>query len=455
MTKRRAFIIQYEQSLGEEADPAKPGWSEHKEISVRVTSDALTGGWIQQFGKHPIDYLLLNVIALHARPLTDGDIEMLRPFGLATSRDLGKLFAYITDTGLADILRVDRKTVAASTQQLALDGHLIARALDSDAQIRLSGRFNGNAIYILSGRVAIRKEIIDRETGIHRDQILDTVDAHRDQILDTVNPVEGVTVSNFSPAVSNISPHRVQDFRTNRRGGGEEEEHSPQSISADDPAFARFRCHAPDYVPDDKDIKALASLRRERIPDDILLAAIDDAFSRPRKPRKFAYCAAIARDLSRNSDQPQAAAPKPEAEAAPAAAVAESRPTSRAGEGEADAEAGNAELPPELAEAVALYASLTGKSPPGNDDINRLSAMAAGCDPAARARDSTGAAWTLRALRLAVQADDPLAYTKAVLDDWIENGLPDVRSRRAPAAKRTRSGNGAEKQKRWDELIDA
>ncbi len=134
MTKRRAFIIQYEQSLGEEADPAKPGWSEHKEISVRVTSDALTGGWIQQFGKHPIDYLLLNVIALHARPLTDGDIEMLRPFGLATSRDLGKLFAYITDTGLADILRVDRKTVAASTQQL------VSTAISSPARWTVTHR---------------------------------------------------------------------------------------------------------------------------------------------------------------------------------------------------------------------------------------------------------------------------------------------------------------------------
>ncbi len=190
-------------------------------------------------------------------------------------------------------------------------------------------------------------------------------------------------------------------------------------------------------------------MRREGIGEGLILAAIDDAFSRPRRPRKFAYCAAIARDLSRNSDQPNAAAPKPEADAAPAAAVAD---------GAADAEAGNAELSPELADAVALYANLAGKSPQGNGDIKRLSAMAAGCDPAARARDSTGAAWILRALRLAVQADDPLAYAKAVLDDWIENGPPDVRSRRESAAKRARNGKGAEKQKqqrRWDELIDA
>ncbi len=137
MTKRRAFIIQYEQSLGEEADPAKPGWSEHKEISVRVTSDALTGGWIQQFGEYPIDYLVLNIISLHARPLADDDIALLKPFRLVTERDRGRLFAYITDLAIADILGKDRRAVGRATKRLAVNGHLTVRALNKDAQTRL------------------------------------------------------------------------------------------------------------------------------------------------------------------------------------------------------------------------------------------------------------------------------------------------------------------------------
>ena len=45
--KKRSFIIRYEQWLEEFED--RPGWSEKKEISVKVTSDALTSRWLAEF----------------------------------------------------------------------------------------------------------------------------------------------------------------------------------------------------------------------------------------------------------------------------------------------------------------------------------------------------------------------------------------------------------------------
>ncbi len=52
--KTRVFIVHYEQTLSEDSDAS--GWSEHREISVRLTSDALTSGWLQRFSRNPIDY---------------------------------------------------------------------------------------------------------------------------------------------------------------------------------------------------------------------------------------------------------------------------------------------------------------------------------------------------------------------------------------------------------------
>jgi len=203
---KRTFIVHYEQWLEQDADAL--GWSEHKEITVRLTSDALTSGWLLQFSNTPLDYLVLTVISLHARLMNAKDLEWLSKFGLATDADLGRMFSYATDMTIAAELGIHRTTVAACAERLAENNNLVIRSMDGEQhnQLRQSGNFKGRKIYIIAGGVALKKSVTDLES--RRVGSTDTVESYRVSPTDTVTPQDQPTVS--------VQPtHRVSPTDTN------------------------------------------------------------------------------------------------------------------------------------------------------------------------------------------------------------------------------------------------
>ncbi len=315
---KRTFIVHYEQWLEQDADAL--GWSEKSEISIRLTSDALTSGWITGFGKYPIDYLVLNLIGLHARPLADQDIELLGPSSIVTAEDRGRMFSYITDAGLADLLGKDRQTIADSAVRLAADGHLTIRKLDRDAQIRLGGRFNGNKLYILSGNVALRKEIVGRE-NIKVDAKEEDI-THRAGFSRTVSaPIES-TVRDFSPTVRDFSAPPVGFSRTNLNTLVVVDAVDLEQTFdfRDEAVFGHFAAKKGSlYKPTGNDRKALKRLREAGYSLQQITAAIDEAFDRGDNPTTFVYCVRIVEDYTPARHETPALPASPAMPAMPAA----------------------------------------------------------------------------------------------------------------------------------------
>ena len=98
----------------------------------------------------PTDFLVLAAIANHARPLRGQDLELLTSLGAATGADAGRLYARVTDAGLADELGCERRTVKTSAERLEHKG--LIRTCDLPEGFRDSrGHFNGTRAYIISG----------------------------------------------------------------------------------------------------------------------------------------------------------------------------------------------------------------------------------------------------------------------------------------------------------------
>ncbi len=224
------------------------------------------------------------------------------------------------------------------------------------------------------------------------------------------------TAGRAVPTASKTDSHLVKD--------SEEEEGLVPEEFPDDPVVARFvALKGNGYQFTERDREQLAALRADGYTDDEIQRGIDAAFALPSKPQRFVQCARVTRNQPPATGKPE---PQP--------------PANRKVENQ------KPELLPELTDAAALIESIDDNSP---SPLAKLKALADGCDAVARKHNSTGPAWTLRAIRLSVQAKDPLAYAKAVLDDWIENG-PELRSRerrqKAPVAVRKTD---------WNKSIDA
>jgi len=385
--KRRSFVIRYEQWLEEFED--RPGWSEKKEISVKITSDALTSGWLAEFDQ-PIDYLVLTVIGLHARPMTMDDIDVLRAFNLATNKDVGRLFTYVTDETLAIELAKDRKTIAAATYRLAHKGVVTVRSLPkplASEQIRIGGKFRGNKIYILSGEMAIKKEVEER-AELARVEKTDTVHRHRVEKLDTVKPAT-------LPAVSNFSPARVQSLRTNIDDDPQEEEGEdrptllPNTEDYAEAIRALFAevVHKPGYELTPGDLKAITRLHKLDATLDEVRAGIGDVLDAGKKPKTFAYCApqveAICQQRLTEVRQPQAKPKMPQP------------PTD--GQTDTATDALTETIPVELTSSVEIFEQLTG-TPPTAEQLGVMKSLVSLADEAAHQIGETGAQWLYAAL---------------------------------------------------------
>jgi len=391
MPTQPAFVITYQQTIGVESN--SPEWSEAKEISVKITSSALTSGWLKQFATHPIDLLILHTIGLHVRPLDDDDIRRLQPYGLVTLADKGRLFTYITDVGIADELGIHRTTVSDSAKRLQQAGNLIIRemsAAEKKAQAA-QGRFAGSRIYILSGKCQITKDIQPKN---HRVGLTDTVPL---EVLPTVSvkptPPVGATDINVVDVVVGGETEKVVNLFCQLKGGGYE------------------------FSP--KDREHLSQLFAAGYTQEQILQGITIAFELTSKPKQFVQCARVTRQRFSPSGTPENGTPAlRNANIQNAVTENESAITQH----------------PELAGAIEKYRRLV-KRELDVDDVTRLKHLATLCDESACKAGETGPVWLGEALDIAFTADapveSPLSYVKGILRNWMEHGKgSDVRPTR-------------------------
>jgi hypothetical protein len=144
------FKIVHEQSLHVD---------EHNQITevrpwtrIEIGYAAIQTGWLKQFKPNWLDLAVLETIGLHARPLVGEDFRQLLDRGLASPSDQGRLYARITDEGLAAILGCDRKWVSRCGDRLDEKGLL--RVLKLPKGYKDSrGLFSGNSAFLLPGEI--------------------------------------------------------------------------------------------------------------------------------------------------------------------------------------------------------------------------------------------------------------------------------------------------------------
>jgi hypothetical protein len=173
MSNQQVIQFEYRQALAHDSD--KPGWSETLDISVRLTSAALTSGWLRTyFAGRGNDFLVLLAIVMHARPLNGEDLDLLVQLGMASSEDRGRLYARITGMALAEELGMSRNTVRTCARRLAELNLIAERDIPDGTSFRDShGKFDGVKVYLLSGVV---EDWLEKDIQGHPDdaQLLST-----------------------------------------------------------------------------------------------------------------------------------------------------------------------------------------------------------------------------------------------------------------------------------------
>lgn len=259
--------------------------------------------------------------------------------------------------------------------------------------------------------------------------------------LKTSGTPTGPNKSGRGPTGPNTRGHLLEDE--------EEEEGEPAQLEVRVLRYFGNRRGIPDYQPTAKELAALQKLLAESFTYEQIIAGIDDAFSRPSKPRYFTHCAAIARDLARRhqENQPPEARIQPETrglEALPAVESPPAAPQVKNALAQSNAPEPALVIDANLVRAVEVYRSTDREI--SSDLLARFRLMAARCDAAAKSHQSTGGDWLADALASALGVARPgslLNYADAVLDDWIRNGRAD-RSRPVEKPKQTRPKKGAE-----------
>jgi len=161
------IVIEHTQSITfDESNQPKETMS----VSVRLAYEAFSSGWIREnFGGRsgPTDFLVLAGIANHARPLHGDDLQQMIDLGVATQTDKGRLYARVTNVGLADELGMERETVGDAARRLAEKG--LIRICPLPDNFRDSkGQFGGNKAYIIAGTFVIKQYDGDDRAGLTR-----------------------------------------------------------------------------------------------------------------------------------------------------------------------------------------------------------------------------------------------------------------------------------------------
>ncbi len=266
MDTQQVIRFSYTQSLSSDGER----WSETVEAQVVLSSAALSTGWLKEnfTGRKggALDYIVLTAIIMHARPLKGDDLALFGRLGLATPEDEGRLYARVSDIGLADELGVHRKTIAASARRLAEAGFIAV--LDLPDGFRDSrGRFAGSKAYLVSGEMEryLPKVIentrgslsaTDEEEAPHRGSSSTTDTPDRGTLTATVSPENASTVAVKVPHRGSLTATNINDDEDEE----EEEEGFLEKIAAER-VFARFAVLlGRDYAPTQKDRQLLAQL---------------------------------------------------------------------------------------------------------------------------------------------------------------------------------------------------
>ncbi len=133
------------------------------EVFFQISHQAVAEGWFKKSfpGRLSGDLAVLIAIGLHTRPLKGDDLKLMMKLGLATSEDEGRLYARVSDVGLADILGAHRERIRESTERLA-EAQLLTILLLPEKFRDSRGAFSGNHAYLLSGQNRIVSQVIER-----------------------------------------------------------------------------------------------------------------------------------------------------------------------------------------------------------------------------------------------------------------------------------------------------
>ncbi len=260
-SQQQVIRFEYLQSLAWEGNSR---WSEKVEARVTLADAALSSGWLR---KHftgqkggTTDFVILLAFVMHARPLKGTDLEYLLTLKMASPEDEGRLYARITDLGLADELGMHRTTVAKSAQRLAAAGFITI--LDIPEHLTAfrdsHGQFAGSKVYLLSGELEkFLPKALRPLSDSHRVASGDTDGVG---LTDTVSPEISSTVS-LQPT------HHVGSTDTNIRleDRGGEEVFNAAGEKIDYPTvFTEFtRLLGRGYQPNAKDLETLEALAAE------------------------------------------------------------------------------------------------------------------------------------------------------------------------------------------------
>ena len=258
---QQVIRFEYLQSLAWQGDSR---WSELVEARVTMTDAALSSGWLREHftGRKGgvTDFVILLSIVMHAQPLMGNDLEYLQTLKMATSEDEGRLYARITDLGLADELGMHRTTIAKSAQRLANSDFIsILEIPEQLTAFRDShGQFAGSKVYLLSGEIAqFLPKALHPLSDHHRVISSDTDGVG---LTDTVSAEIGATVS-LQPT------HHVGSTDTNSRledRGGEEVFNATGEKIDCHTVFAAFaKLLGREYQPNAKDLETLQALASE------------------------------------------------------------------------------------------------------------------------------------------------------------------------------------------------
>ncbi len=104
---------------------------------------------------------VLTTLALYARPLVGDEFRLLHEHGLVSQADYGKLFSWLTKTGLAAVLQISRPAVIAATNWLI--EHQLVTAIEMppafiEQYVQRRGQFTADTVYVLSTNGALVTE---------------------------------------------------------------------------------------------------------------------------------------------------------------------------------------------------------------------------------------------------------------------------------------------------------
>ncbi|CAG0973357.1 hypothetical protein ANRL4_01408 [Anaerolineae bacterium] len=190
------FRIVYTQTLiGDDANRLS---ETRPEIYFQIGYAAIETRWLRGFQRRWADLGALVGLGLHARPLLGADYELLRGMGLVGPEDEGRLYARLTDLGLAEATGIDRKDgIPACTQRLAESRLLKVLNLPDDFRDSY-GQFSGRHAYLLLGSVVSQSNHrggLPPMVKIGRGGLSPTVDGRNGLSRGGLSPIKNITLS--------------------------------------------------------------------------------------------------------------------------------------------------------------------------------------------------------------------------------------------------------------------